>query len=157
MAGNIFGSLGNLEGLVKGFAGLMPQDKPETQMLKTHTEIDELKRQEIEIFAEIGREAFDKNPDNWPQAEKLRVVQADIAEKEAKFKALEDERLAAERAKESADAAGRCPSCGHQNPDGMKFCQSCGMKLGASVCTSCGAELAPGVRFCGTCGARQPE
>jgi len=155
--GGLFGGLGNLEGLVKGFAGLMPQDKPEAQMLKTHTELDDLKRQEAEIFAEIGREAFVNDPSAWPQAVKLRVVQADIEEKEAKFKALEEERLAAERAQSAADEAGRCPSCGHKNPEGMKFCQACGMKLGASSCVSCGAELASGVRFCGACGARQPE
>ena len=57
-------------------------------------------------------------------------------------------------------AACTCPSCGHENPEGVKFCQECGTKLGGSAkkhCTSCGAELTPGTRFCGECGARQPE
>lgn len=157
MAGNILGSLGNLEGLVKGFAGLMPQDKPETQMLKASSELDGLKREEAELFAEIGRAAFEQNPENWPQGEKLKILKTEIEEIEAKFKALEEQRLAAEQAKEASESARRCPSCGHLNNDGTKFCSQCGAKLGKSACSSCGAELGPGVRFCGACGARQPE
>jgi DNA repair exonuclease SbcCD ATPase subunit len=157
MASNFLGSLGNLEGLVKGFTGLMPQDKPETKMLKAHTEISDLRKQELEIYAEIGKEAFERNSSEWPQAEKLKLVQANVADIEEKLKTLEEEREAAEQAKKEADAFGRCPSCGHSNPEGVKFCQECGAKLAKSLCVSCGAELAPGVRFCGTCGAKQGE
>jgi hypothetical protein len=153
MASTIFGSLGNLEGLVKGFAGLMPQDKPETKIFNTHTEISDLKKQEAEILAEIGRAAFEQNPGEWPQAEKLSVIRDEIAEKETAFKKLEAEQAAAKE----ADAATRCPSCGHRNPDATKFCQECGTKLGKSSCISCGAEIAGGARFCGVCGAKQFE
>jgi predicted amidophosphoribosyltransferase len=48
-----------------------------------------------------------------------------------------------------------CPSCGKQNPSGVKFCQECGAKMEtaatARLC-ACGAEVAPGKKFCGECG-----
>ena len=44
-----------------------------------------------------------------------------------------------------------CPSCGHQNPPGMKFCGECGIRL-ASGCPGCGFQNPPGMKFCGQCG-----
>lgn len=53
-----------------------------------------------------------------------------------------------------------CPSCGHQNPVGGKFCSNCGTELPADTdkqfCTQCGHELSPGTKFCSDCGAKQP-
>jgi hypothetical protein len=46
----------------------------------------------------------------------------------------------------------RCPSCGFENPDGMKFCGQCGAKLGP-YCPQCGFENPSGFAFCGQCGA----
>jgi len=46
---------------------------------------------------------------------------------------------------------GRCPSCGKENPDGARFCASCGGSL-ARACPSCGAEIPAGARFCPSCG-----
>jgi adenylate cyclase len=45
----------------------------------------------------------------------------------------------------------RCPSCGFENPEGFRFCGSCGTAL-ARACPNCGAEVPEGFRFCGTCG-----
>ena len=51
-----------------------------------------------------------------------------------------------------------CPSCRTNNPDGAKFCMSCGTALG-SACPACGAELpsagaagAAEAKFCPSCG-----
>ncbi len=44
-----------------------------------------------------------------------------------------------------------CPSCGHANPEGSRFCLECGHGLGLA-CASCGAELPPDARFCNQCG-----
>src|SRR5919106_1459749 len=46
----------------------------------------------------------------------------------------------------------RCPTCGFDNPEGFRFCGSCGSGL-AQACPSCGADVPPGFRFCGVCGA----
>jgi adenylate cyclase len=45
----------------------------------------------------------------------------------------------------------RCPECGFENPDGFKFCGSCGTELSVS-CPNCGAPAQPGFKFCGECG-----
>ena len=46
----------------------------------------------------------------------------------------------------------RCPSCGFENPEGMKFCGECGTALTAR-CPQCGFENPPRFKFCGDCGA----
>jgi len=58
----------------------------------------------------------------------------------------------------------RCPECGFDNPDDIKFCTSCGSKLEAAAppptptaptnrCPQCGSEIRPEARFCDQCGA----
>src|SRR5215510_10334416 len=49
-----------------------------------------------------------------------------------------------------------CPSCGFENPQGMKFCEDCGTTL-VRVCPSCGHEVRPTAKFCGHCGAALSE
>ncbi len=44
-----------------------------------------------------------------------------------------------------------CSACGTQNPDGARFCMSCGKGL-ANVCPGCGTENPPGAKFCIECG-----
>ena len=45
----------------------------------------------------------------------------------------------------------RCSNCGSDNPEGLKFCNQCGVAFNAR-CAQCGFENAPGARFCGQCG-----
>ena len=47
-----------------------------------------------------------------------------------------------------------CPSCGGQNPEGMRFCGHCGAEAATEwSCASCDRANPPGTRFCGHCGA----
>ena len=46
----------------------------------------------------------------------------------------------------------RCPSCGFENPDGLKFCNECGAPL-RMPCAQCGFANQPQAKFCGDCGA----
>jgi hypothetical protein len=46
----------------------------------------------------------------------------------------------------------RSPSCGFDNPEGMKFCGECGSPL-AARCPSCGFVNQPRFKFCWNCGA----
>lgn len=46
----------------------------------------------------------------------------------------------------------QCPKCGARNPEGSKFCLSCGAPLG-STCPKCGANVRQGAKFCPACGA----
>jgi predicted ATPase/class 3 adenylate cyclase len=43
-----------------------------------------------------------------------------------------------------------CPSCGFENPEGMKFCGQCASALGRR-CPQCGFDNPPGFAFCGQC------
>ncbi|MDD3242474.1 MAG: zinc ribbon domain-containing protein [Eubacteriales bacterium] len=44
-----------------------------------------------------------------------------------------------------------CPNCKTQNPEGSKFCNSCGEKL-KNECPNCGAPITAGSKFCSQCG-----
>jgi hypothetical protein len=44
-----------------------------------------------------------------------------------------------------------CVACGFANPEGFRFCGSCGATL-TPTCPSCGAEIPGGFKFCGQCG-----
>lgn len=159
MADNPLGGLGNLMGggLGKALSGIMPEGT-EKEMLKATSDVSDLKAQEKELFAEIGRQAYERDPDGWPQSEKLKLVRMNLIEAEKTLNETQQNQEQAEAAQAASDAAATCPSCGFKNPDGVKFCQECGAKLGAqeaTVCVSCGAKLEPGARFCGECGANQ--
>jgi class 3 adenylate cyclase len=52
----------------------------------------------------------------------------------------------------------RCPRCGFENPEGMKFCGQCASPL-SRRCPQCGFDNPPGFAFCGQCAtplAEQP-
>jgi class 3 adenylate cyclase len=44
----------------------------------------------------------------------------------------------------------RCPNCGFENPEGMKFCGQCASPL-SRRCPQCGFDNPPGFAFCGQC------
>ena len=48
----------------------------------------------------------------------------------------------------------KCPSCGEENPDEMKFCGNCGTKLPEkkNYCPKCNKEWPIFTKFCGDCG-----
>jgi len=154
MSSDLFGGIG---GLLKGLSGLMPQDDPNVKLMNAQGQVDDLKKQEAEAYAEIGKLAFQQNPDAFPdQATRLRLIQANLAQAQATLDAQAKAKQEAESAAKQAEQAATCPNCGEQNPEGVKFCQSCGTKLGggAAACPSCGQQNPPGTRFCGGCGQR---
>ncbi|MFY9175171.1 MAG: zinc ribbon domain-containing protein [Peptococcia bacterium] len=150
--------LGGLGGLMKGLTGFMPQDDPDVKVMMTRTEVSDLQKQETEIYAQIGRQAIAEGLVKFPELEsRLRLVQENLSAAQAKLKNAEEEKEAKEAAKRMETAKQTCSSCGTYNPEGVKFCQECGSKLGVLICSQCGASLSPGTRFCGECGARQEE
>lgn len=153
---DLLSGLGNLGGLMKGLSGFMPQDDPDVKLMTAQSDLSDLERQETELYAEIGRQALVKGSGQYPELEsKLRLVQENLTEAQARLKRVQSEKDAMEAAKRAEDEARTCLSCGTINPDGTKFCQECGAKLGADKCSKCGTVLAPGTRFCGECGAKQ--
>ncbi len=151
---DLFGGLG---GLMKGLSGLMPQDDPAVKLMNAQSEVGDLKKQEAELFCEIGRQAYSQNPSAWPQNDRLKLIQSNLADAQAKLQATQQEQQAAAKAREDLENACRCPACDHINPEGVRFCQECGAKLGASGkahCSGCGLDNPPGTRFCGGCGTK---
>jgi class 3 adenylate cyclase/tetratricopeptide (TPR) repeat protein len=45
----------------------------------------------------------------------------------------------------------RCPQCGFENREQVRFCEECGTKL-ELACPTCQAPVPPGRKFCGQCG-----
>jgi hypothetical protein len=162
MGNDLFGGLsGALGGIVGGLAksGLVPQDDPNVKVFNAQQELADLQKQETEIYTEIGRKAFEKEGAvGYPaEADKLKLIQSNIAEAQTTLDAASTEKKEKEDAEQEATSARTCPSCGEVNPEGVNFCQECGTKLGApakAVCPGCGTENPPGTKFCGGCGAR---
>lgn len=151
------GNIGSLGGIVKGLTNLMPQDDPGTQILKMQGEVSDLKKQETDLYTEIGRQAVEKYglEDFGEAADRMKLIQANMAAAEAKLKEALSAKEEQERAAKEAASGRTCPQCGHENPEGTKFCQECGSKLGMqNICPSCGAANSAGVKFCQECGAR---
>jgi len=155
---NLFGNLGNLGGLMKGLSSFMPQDDPNTQLMKLQAEVSDLKKQETDIYTEIGKKAVEQyGLDAFADvADRMKLIQANLAAAEGRLSAAKVEKEARDNAAQAARADRTCPQCGHENPEGTKFCQECGGKLGAqaNVCPSCGTGNPAGVKFCQECGAK---
>lgn len=153
MTNDLFSGLG---GLMKGLSGFMPQDDPNVKMMKVQSELNDLMNEEMELYVEIGKQSLLKNCGQFPELEnRLKLVQDNITEVHTKLEAIQSEKVKKEQEEQLMEERCTCPQCGHRNSEGVKFCQECGGKLGASNCRKCGAVLAPGTRFCGECGAKQ--
>lgn len=152
------GSIGGLGGIVKGITNFMPQDDPNTQLLKLQSEVSDLKSQETELYTEIGKAAVEKYglAEFNEVADRMKLIQANLVAAEAKLKEAQGAKEEQEKAEKEALAGRTCPQCGHENDEGVKFCQECGTKLGLAkaACPACGAANPPGVKFCQECGAK---
>lgn len=153
---DLFGGLSGLGGLMKGLSNFMPQDDPKTQLFKLQSEVSDLKKQEEGLYTEIGKRAVEQYGlgSFGDAADRMKLIRANLAAAENKLKEAQGIEAERERAEKEAKAGRTCPACGHENPEGTRFCQECGGKLGGAKCPSCGAENSPGVKFCQECGAR---
>jgi predicted RNA-binding Zn-ribbon protein involved in translation (DUF1610 family) len=127
---------------------LAPQDDPNVKLLNAQSALADLRKKENEVYAQIGRAAFEANPNGFPQAEEITSIKAQIAEAGGKITALQEEIKALETVAEQA-----CPNCGETVAEGVRFCPSCGAKIN-KICTNCGAQNAPETNFCNECGSQ---
>lgn len=159
MGNDLFGGLG---GLVKGLSGLMPQEDPGVKLFKAQAEYGELEKKEEQQLAQIGRMAIEKyGIGEWGEAgEKLCLTRRNMEEAKKQLNHAENENQEADEQKRQSEECRTCRECGMLNPEGVKFCQECGTKLGARekrFCPECGAEVDVNVRFCGECGHRMED
>ena len=142
---------------MKGLSNFMPADDPNTQLVKLQGEVSDLKKQETDIYIDIGKMAVQLyGLDAFADvADRMRLIQANLSAAEEKLNNAKSEKEARDNAAQAAKAERTCPQCGHENPEGTKFCQDCGAKLGAqNTCPSCGTANPVGVRFCQECGSK---
>ena len=155
MANNPFEALG---GLMKGLSSFMPQDDPDVKVMNAASDVSDLEKQEAELYADVGKKALSKQNSEIEYAvelAQLASIRAKILQAQETLKQAEEAKKEKIGAKRSA-AIATCPNCDYVNPEGIKFCQECGTKLGQSrpICAKCGAAAEPGIKFCGECGAR---
>jgi hypothetical protein len=158
MANDIFGGLGGLGGILGNIAkNVVPKDTTEGKLINAQADLTELQKQEEELLIEIGREAYRRNPAEWPQDAKLKLIQQNIETAKGELDNAKKAQEQADAAREEEEKRGVCPNCGLKNAEGIKFCEECGtaLEVKAKHCISCGIELAPNTNFCGACGAKQ--
>ncbi|KJS87397.1 MAG: hypothetical protein JM58_04395 [Peptococcaceae bacterium BICA1-8] len=145
MSNDLFG------GLLKGLGSFMPQDDPDTKIFTANNELNGLQKQEMEAYAAIGKKALGSitnDPAYSDIINELGTIQKKLVQAENQLKAVKEEKEALKTQQEAL----RCPECSTVNPEGVKFCQECGSKLGMASCSKCGATNTPQTRFCGECG-----
>ncbi len=94
--------------------------KKSVKITQLQSEISDLKKQETDAYAEIGRVAIvydglDKFGDNGLA---LTAIQEKISAKKSELSDLQ-----------GGEPVGDCPKCGEKYTEGMKFCSKCGTRL----------------------------
>lgn len=152
---DLFGGLG---GFMKGLSSFMPQDDPDTKIFNANNELNELKQRELQLYAEIGKKVISdvgSRPEFSDIVSELQENQRRQIKIKETLKTAEDEKKEKQRIEQEERKALTCPNCDYVNPEGVKFCQECGTKLGApgkGTCPGCGTKNPPESRFCGECG-----
>ena len=155
MGNDLFG----LGGLVKGLSAFMPKDNPDTKLFQLQTEINDMEDKEKELYAEIGKRVFPDvrdNPEFRDLIEEISFIKKKLGEAKVELEEVEATISDQKRIEDELLESRTCPNCSYLNPEGVKFCQECGEKLGESKklkCPSCGTAYTAGARFCGECGS----
>lgn len=149
--------LGGLGGLMKGLSGFMPQDDPNVKLMNAQGELGELKKKELDAYAQIGKKAVETYglQSFGPLADNLRLIQSNISNAEQQLSAAKTDAEREKNAQKAAEEQTHCLQCDAYNEPGAKFCASCGAALDQKLCcTGCGKELSPGTKFCAGCGQK---
>ncbi|MDR0490422.1 MAG: zinc ribbon domain-containing protein [Oscillospiraceae bacterium] len=129
--------------------------------MKSRTEeitqqVSEFERTELKLYAELGKKLLpelEESSEHAPLVTKLKVIGDRIASLRSECANLEEEykKSIAERT---------CYACSFVSPEGARFCEECGAKLGEppkEYCKACSTMNRPGQKFCGECGAKLEE
>jgi DNA repair exonuclease SbcCD ATPase subunit len=147
-------------GLVKNFAAFMPKDDPQTKVFQVQTEISDLENREQELYVQIGKKVYAsicKKPEYSEIVQELTTIQRRLENARAELQRVQNEKEEKDRQEKEELLSRTCSNCDTVNPEGLKFCQECGTKLGQTEkyqCPNCSTDYLPGTRFCGECGIK---
>ncbi|MDP4088689.1 MAG: zinc ribbon domain-containing protein [Bacillota bacterium] len=155
-------------GFMKGLKPLMDATgvKPDEDMKAAiaQGEVAELEGKKKEALAKIGLAAYEMVMKSTysrelllPLCSEVDALETQLKNKMQELNKAKEEAENKRREEEARLAARTCPTCGEENAEGSKFCQSCGGKLGIKkpleiICAKCGAANGPESKFCGECG-----
>lgn len=105
----------------------MPEDAPDAKILKAQTGLNDLRKQETQLYVEIGKQAFEEDNARYSETgERLRLVHEEIAQAQRRLQEAQEEKDV--RSRQHTDLL-CCPECGAENQCETKFCCQCGTKL----------------------------
>ena len=119
-----------------------------------------LEQQRLSVLAEIGEKALPElcdKPEYADLAAKVNEAAEKIVDLKQQQAALLAEKKQAEKEERERVLKLTCFACKTVNPEGARFCEECGGKLGEpprEYCKTCGMLNGPTMKFCGECGAR---
>lgn len=123
-------------------------------------EIEACRNLRLGILAEIGEKAIPElrdRPEFSESAAKLDDVAENLEALRLRAAKLQEEKALREKEERERLARCTCVICRTVNPDGAKFCEECGAKVGElprEYCRSCGTMNQSGMKFCGECGTK---
>lgn len=119
-----------------------------------------------QVYGRIGKLYVDLHADDFEDGfagmfGEVREAQGNIQDYRQQ---IEEIRNARSNEENKVPASGKCPNCGAELLDGMRFCRSCGKPVpqpeepsGAAedkYCPGCGEKLAADALFCEKCGTK---
>ena len=141
----------------------MEDNRLEAALAAVTEELDDIGRRRNDVFSELGERALPElrdKPAYAGLAAEIAGLEARAGELLARRGELLAEKEALEREEKAKLALRTCFVCKAVNPEGARFCEECGAKLGEpprEYCTACGTMNQPSMKFCGECGARLVE
>lgn len=153
MSNDLFG------GLMKGISAFVPKDDPNMKLFQSQSELSDLQTREQELYAEIGKKAYPSisgQPEYSELVTELNFTQKKLMAANDALQTAQNTKTEQEKKEQELLQSRTCASCGTLNPEGVKFCQECGVPLnlsGKAKCPGCGAEFPMGTKFCGECGS----
>ena len=126
-------------------------------------EIAALEEKRLNALIELGELALPElkgNPEFFDPVAKIEEMALKIVELKEGMTILEARKAQFELEEKERIARRTCYACNRINPEGAKFCETCGGKLGdlpREFCKNCGTMNQPSLKFCGECGSKLDE
>lgn len=86
-----------IDGIVKGVAGLMPQDDPDVKIFNAQSELKDFSKKEEMIYARLGKQVYETDGgESYPEIKaELDLLTANRQAAEGRLKAAREEKAAA--------------------------------------------------------------